>query len=217
MAPTLEQMRKKLAEQQRLLGQELRQSEITRQKTIEQFKVMHQNAPKSVQRDENNPLVRAIQPFIHIVEKFDKTQSPPAPPAPPVLARQSSDERDKYAKRMAALAKARAAREVNQARKDGIHQSRLSSLKKARRAKGKKVEMAKVKAGTKVTLKPKKKGQKPITFTSGGLHKSTGTPAGKKIPASKVNAALSGGLGAKAKKQALFKKNVLIGRRKGKK
>jgi hypothetical protein len=207
-------MRKKLAEQQRLLGQELKQSEATRQKTIEQIKIMHPAAPRSIQRDESNPVVQAMLPIIHIVEEFDKTHSPPAPP---VLARQSADERDKYAKRMAALAKARAAREVKQARKDGIHQSRLSSLKKARRAKGKKVEMAKVKTGTKVTLKPKKKGQKPITFTSGGLHKSTGTPAGKKIPASKVNAALSGRLGTKAKKQALFKKNILTGRRKGKK
>lgn len=74
----------------------------------------------------------------------------------------------------------------------------------------------KVKAGSKVTLKPKKKGQKPITFTSGGLHKSTGTPIGKKIPASKMSAALSGRLGPKAKRQAIFKKNVLVGR-KGKK
>ena len=72
----------------------------------------------------------------------------------------------------------------------------------------------KIKPGSKVTLKPKKKGQKPITFTSGGLHKSTGTPAGKTIPASKVNAALAGRLGPKAKRQALFKKNILIGRKK---
>jgi len=69
----------------------------------------------------------------------------------------------------------------------------------------------KVKTGSKVTLRPTKKGQKPITFQSGGLHKSTGTPAGKKIPASKMSAALSGRLGSLAKKQAQFKKNVLTG------
>ena len=69
---------------------------------------------------------------------------------------------------------------------------------------------------TKVTLKPKKKGQKKITFNKGGLHKSTSTPAGKKIPSSKMQAALSGKLGPKAKKQANFAKNVLTGRKKKK-
>jgi hypothetical protein len=72
--------------------------------------------------------------------------------------------------------------------------------------------MAKKKAKT-VTLKPTKKGQKPITFKKGGLHKSTGTKAGKKIPAKKMAAATSGKLGPKAKKQAMFKKNVLTGRK----
>lgn len=61
------------------------------------------------------------------------------------------------------------------------------------------------------TLKPTKKGQKPITFKEGGLHASTGTPAGKKIPAGKMAAAASGKLGPKAKKQAMFAKNVLTG------
>lgn len=61
------------------------------------------------------------------------------------------------------------------------------------------------------TLKPKKAGQKKITFTKGGLHASTGTPAGQKIPASRRKAALSGKLGPKAKKQAQFAKNVLTG------
>ncbi len=69
---------------------------------------------------------------------------------------------------------------------------------------------------TKVTLKPRKKGQKKITFNKGGLHKSTGTPVGKKIPAAKMRAALAGKLGPKAKKQAMFKKNVLTGRKKKK-
>lgn len=68
------------------------------------------------------------------------------------------------------------------------------------------------KAGAKVTLKAKP-GQKKITFKAGGLHTSTGTPQGKKIPASKKKAALSGKLGPKAKKQANFLKNVLTGRR----
>lgn len=67
------------------------------------------------------------------------------------------------------------------------------------------------KMGAKVTLKAKP-GQKKITFKAGGLHQSTGTPAGQKIPAGKRAKALSGGFGAKAKKQADFAKNVLIGR-----
>jgi len=54
-----------------------------------------------------------------------------------------------------------------------------------------------------------KKGKKPITFEKGGLHKSTQTPMGEKIPASKMQKAASGGYGAKAKKQAMFAKNVL--------
>jgi hypothetical protein len=54
-----------------------------------------------------------------------------------------------------------------------------------------------------------KNGQKPIKFHEGGLHESTGTPKGDKIPESKVRAALSGSLGPKAEKQAQFMKNVL--------
>lgn len=69
------------------------------------------------------------------------------------------------------------------------------------------------KPGQKVTLKAKKPGQKKITFTKGGLHSSTGTPQGKKIPASKKVAALAGKYGPKAKKQAVFAKNVLVGRK----
>lgn len=67
----------------------------------------------------------------------------------------------------------------------------------------------------KETLKPTKKGQKKISFTPGGLHKSTGTPANKPIPAAKKQAALHGAYGAKAKKQELFAKNVLTGRKRG--
>ena len=70
--------------------------------------------------------------------------------------------------------------------------------------------MAKKAAGMK-TLKPTKKGQKPIKFKQGGLHASTGTKPGAKIPASKHAAAKSGSLGGKAQKQELFFENVLKG------
>lgn len=60
---------------------------------------------------------------------------------------------------------------------------------------------------TKVTIH--KAGKKPITFSKGGLHRSTNTPSGQKISSSKMSKALSGGYGAKARKQAEFAKNVL--------
>lgn len=69
------------------------------------------------------------------------------------------------------------------------------------------------KAGTKVTLKPRKPGQKKISFKAGGLHSSLGVPQGKKIPASKKAAALAGKYGARAKRQAQFARNVLTGRK----
>lgn len=68
------------------------------------------------------------------------------------------------------------------------------------------------KAGQKVTMKAKP-GQKKITFKKGGLHTALGVPQGKKIPASKKAAALAGKYGAKAKKEALFAKNVLVGKK----
>lgn len=40
------------------------------------------------------------------------------------------------------------------------------------------------------------------TKNAGGLHRSTGTPAGQKIPAAKVAAAANGAFGPKAVKQA---------------
>lgn len=58
-----------------------------------------------------------------------------------------------------------------------------------------------------------KEGKKPISFHPGGLHESTHTPAGEKIPASKRAAALAGNYGPKARKQALFALHVLTGRR----
>lgn len=69
------------------------------------------------------------------------------------------------------------------------------------------------KMGSRVTLKPTKPGQKKITFKAGGLHQSTGTPTGQKIPAAKRAKALAGGYGPKAKKQAMFAKNVLKGKK----
>lgn len=65
----------------------------------------------------------------------------------------------------------------------------------------------------KVKLKVKKQGQKPITFEKGGLHKSTETPMGQKIPTEKREAALAGEFGEKAQKQAQFAKNVLTGKK----
>jgi len=55
----------------------------------------------------------------------------------------------------------------------------------------------------------RKKGRKPVTFSEGGLHRSTNTPAGEKIPESKVRAAAAGRYGPKAKKQATFAQGML--------
>ena len=68
----------------------------------------------------------------------------------------------------------------------------------------------------KVTIKPKKKGQKPIKFTPGGLHQSLGVAQGVPIPKGKFESALAGNQGPLAQKQANFKKNVLTGKKKGK-
>jgi hypothetical protein len=64
-----------------------------------------------------------------------------------------------------------------------------------------------------VKLKVKKKGQKPIQFKEGALRAQLGAKKGEKIPASKMEAAKSGELGPLAKKRALFKENVLIGKK----
>ncbi len=69
----------------------------------------------------------------------------------------------------------------------------------------------------KETIMPTKKGQKPISFNAGGEHASTGTPAGKPIPAKKKEEAREGKLGAKAEKQEIFRENVLTGPKKGRK
>lgn len=64
-----------------------------------------------------------------------------------------------------------------------------------------------------VKLKVKKKGQKPIEFKAGALRAQLGAKKGEPILASKMKAAESGELGELAKKRALFKKNVLTGKK----
>lgn len=59
------------------------------------------------------------------------------------------------------------------------------------------------------TIGPSKPGQKPMHFKVGGLHRSTGTPAGKPISAAKHAAAKSGKLGSLAEKQENYFENVL--------
>lgn len=54
-----------------------------------------------------------------------------------------------------------------------------------------------------------KKGKKAIHFNEGGLHATTHTPQGDKIPESKIAAAARGEYGAKGKKQVAFMHNVL--------
>ena len=61
------------------------------------------------------------------------------------------------------------------------------------------------------TIHPTTAGQEPITFRKGGLHRSTGTPAGEPISAKTHAAAASGKLGALAEKQERFRRNVLTG------
>lgn len=58
---------------------------------------------------------------------------------------------------------------------------------------------------------PGKGGKPPISFHEGGLHASTGTPAGQPIPAAEHAAAGSGSLGPKAAAQENFFRNVLHG------
>lgn len=65
-----------------------------------------------------------------------------------------------------------------------------------------------------VTIGPEKKGQKAIKFSKGGLHRSTHTPEGEKIPASKMAAAKRGDYGPRAKKQANMATGLLAKGRK---
>jgi hypothetical protein len=68
-------------------------------------------------------------------------------------------------------------------------------------------------AGKTKIISPSKSGQTPIKFKEGGLHASTGTPAGKKISPAQHAKAASGALGAKAEKQENFYRNVLSGKK----
>lgn len=63
----------------------------------------------------------------------------------------------------------------------------------------------------KQTIQPSQPGQQPLEFNKGGLHNTTNTPMGEKIPAAKIAAALAGKYGPKGKAQGLFMKNVLKG------
>lgn len=55
-----------------------------------------------------------------------------------------------------------------------------------------------------------KAGKKPLKFKKGALHAELGVAQGKKIPAKKMQAALSGAKGPLAQKRAQFARNVLI-------
>lgn len=67
---------------------------------------------------------------------------------------------------------------------------------------------------TRVTMKPRKRGQKKVTFEEGGLHKSLGVPMGMKIPESKMQEAMRGEHGMKAKRQAMMAEHMLAKGRK---
>ena len=73
--------------------------------------------------------------------------------------------------------------------------------------------MAKASGKGKTTISGSK-GQKPVTFQKGGLHRSLGVPQGEKIPASKMAAAKAGSYGPKAKAQASFATGMLAAGRK---
>lgn len=60
----------------------------------------------------------------------------------------------------------------------------------------------------------RKKRGKITVKKPGSLRKALGVKKGQKIPKKKLNAAAKGRYGPKAKKRALYKKNVLTGRRK---
>lgn len=57
-------------------------------------------------------------------------------------------------------------------------------------------------------------GKTPVEFQKGGLHQSLGVPQGQPIPAAKMQAALAGKKGPKAKKQAVMAQGMLKAGRK---
>lgn len=73
--------------------------------------------------------------------------------------------------------------------------------------------MARTRSRSRKTSTVKLKGRKPIRIKRGALRRQLGVTKGKKIPQSKLNAAAKGRYGKKAQKRALFKKNVLKGRK----
>jgi len=74
--------------------------------------------------------------------------------------------------------------------------------------------MAKAGGKGKTTISGGKKGQKPVTFQKGGLHRTTGTPMDEKIPASKIAAAKAGKYGPRGVEQANMATNMLAAGRK---
>lgn len=66
--------------------------------------------------------------------------------------------------------------------------------------------------GRKTTIKAP--GKAPVSFQKGGLHTSTGTPQGQKIPAAKIAAAKRGEFGPLAIKQANMATGMLAAGRK---
>ena len=64
-------------------------------------------------------------------------------------------------------------------------------------------------AATLKTIKPKRKGQKPLKFKEGGLHASVGAKPGAKLTGAQHLKAASGALGPLAAKQENFYRNVL--------
>ena len=65
-----------------------------------------------------------------------------------------------------------------------------------------------------VTMRPKKRGQKRVSFKKGGLHRSLGVPEGDKIPDDKMRSAKAGNYGEKARKQASMAMGMLAKGRK---
>jgi len=57
-------------------------------------------------------------------------------------------------------------------------------------------------------------GKKPVSFSAGGLHRTTGTPAGETIPAAKMAKAKAGGYGPLGVKQANLATGLLAKGRK---
>lgn len=66
----------------------------------------------------------------------------------------------------------------------------------------------------KVTIMKARPGKKAVRIRPGGLHRSTNTPMGQKIPASKIAAAKAGRYGPLAKKQANMASGMLAKGRK---